>query len=95
REHGELVCPHTATAMHLLDQLRADGDAAPWAVVATAHPAKFETVLEPLLGHGLAVPPALASMLERPASAETLAADDAALKEWLRIHTDARAAGPS
>jgi len=95
RGHGEVFCPHTATAMHQLDQLRADGDATPWAVVATAHPAKFETVLEPLLGHGLAVPPALASMLERPASAETLVADDAALKEWLRVHTDAYAAGPS
>jgi threonine synthase len=92
--HGEVFCPHTATAMHLLDRLRADGDDAPWAVVATAHPAKFETVLEPLLGHGLAIPPALALMLERPASAETLVADDAALKEWLR-NGDACAASPS
>jgi threonine synthase len=83
REHGELFCPHTATAMHLLDRLREAGDAAPWAVVATAHPAKFEQVVEPLVGHPVAVPPALAAMLARPAQSEPLAADDEALKQWL------------
>jgi threonine synthase len=93
REHGEIVCPHTATAFALLDRETAHGD--PWVVVATAHPAKFETVLEPLLGHRLAVPPALAWMLERSASAEALAADDAALKQWLRERAEARTAGPA
>ncbi|GGY29786.1 threonine synthase [Rhodanobacter panaciterrae] len=83
REHGEVFCPHTATAMHLLDRLRADGDDAPWAVVATAHPAKFESVVEPLIGQPLAVPAALAAMLTRPASTEQLAADDGALRQWL------------
>jgi threonine synthase len=94
REHGEIVCPHTATAFALLDREAAHGEH-PWVVVATAHPAKFETVLEPLLGHGLAVPPALASMLERSASAEALVADDAALKQWLRERADACTAGPA
>ena len=83
-EHGEVFCPHTATAVHLLDGLREGGDAQAWAVVATAHPAKFEQVVEPLLGHPVAVPPALAAMLQRSASAEPLAATDAALKAWLR-----------
>jgi len=83
RAHGEVFCPHTATAMHVLDRLRAEGDIAPWAVVATAHPAKFESVLEPLLGHPLEVPPALAAMLARGASAEPLAASDRALRDWL------------
>ena len=83
RDHGEVFCPHTATAMHLLDDLRAAGDQRPWAVVATAHPAKFETVLQPLLGHSLAVPAALAAMLAQPSHAEPLAATDAALRDWL------------
>ena len=83
REHGEVFCPHTATAMHLLGRLRADGDTASWAVVATAHPAKFESVVEPLAGHPVDVPPALAAMLARSASAEPLAASDAALRSWL------------
>jgi len=93
REHGEVVCPHTATAFALLDREAAHRKH-PWAVVATAHPAKFETVLEPLLGHGLAVPTALALMLERSASAEALVAYDAALKQWLREHADACTAVP-
>ncbi|HEY8585223.1 MAG TPA: threonine synthase [Rhodanobacter sp.] len=84
REHGEVFCPHTATAMHQLDRLRADGDDASWAVVATAHPAKFESVVEPLIGRPIEVPAALAAMLARDASAQPLAADDAALRDWLR-----------
>ncbi len=85
REHGEVFCPHTATAMHLLDRLRADGDDAPWAVVATAHPAKFESVVEPLIGHPVEVPAALAAMLARGARAEPLAASDTALRDWLLL----------
>ena len=81
--HGELVCPHTATAFALLDRSPAS-DAHPWTVVATAHPAKFETVLEPLLGHPITVPPALVALLNRPASSGALAAEDIALGQWLR-----------
>lgn len=83
REHGEVFCPHTATAMHLLDRLREAGNTAPWAVVATAHPAKFESVVEPLADRRVPVPPALAAMLQRSASAEPIAATDEALKRWL------------
>lgn len=83
REHGEVICPHTATAMHRLDQLRAAGNHLPWAVVATAHPAKFESVVEPLIGHPVSLPAVLARMLERPATAEALPAEDHALRAWL------------
>ncbi|KRE86217.1 threonine synthase [Rhodanobacter sp. Soil772] len=86
--HGEVFCPHTATAMHLLDHLRADGDDAPWAVVATAHPAKFESVVEPLVGHPVEVPLALAAMLARDARAEPLAASDTALRDRLLLSQD-------
>jgi len=78
-----VFCPHTATAMHVLDRLREAGDTSPWTIVATAHPAKFESVVEPLIGKPVAVPAALASMLLRPASAEPLEANDHALREWL------------
>ncbi len=86
REHGEVICPHTATAMHRLDELRAAGNPLPWAVVATAHPAKFESVVEPLIGHPLEVPAALAAMLAKPATAELMAAEDDALRDWLQRH---------
>jgi len=78
--HGEVFCPHTATAMHRLD-LRADP--ADWAVVSTAHPAKFESVIEPLIGRSIPTPPALAAMLGRPAHAQALEASDEGLKAWL------------
>jgi threonine synthase len=83
REHGEIVCPHTATTMHRLDRLRDEGNHSPQVVVATAHPAKFEAVVEPLIGDTLAVPAALATLLQRSASAEPLVAENAALNQWL------------
>jgi threonine synthase len=84
--HGIVPCPHTACALHVLETLRAQGDARPWAVVATAHPAKFEGVVEPLLGHPLPLPPGLAESLARPAHAEPIAASPQALADWLRAH---------
>ncbi len=80
---GELICPHTATAVRVLQDLRARGAKGDWAVVSTAHPAKFEAVVEPLIGESVAVPPALDALLQRPAHAEPLAADYAALREVL------------
>ncbi len=82
-EAGEVFCPHTATAVHLLEQLRAEGVQGHWAVAATAHPAKFESVVEPLIGRPLDVPVALAALLERPARAEACAPEYAALREVL------------
>lgn len=83
QRHGIVPCPHTATGLHLLERLRADGDARPWAVVATAHPAKFESTVEPLVGHTVDPPPALAACLARPASATPLAANYAMLRAHL------------
>ncbi len=86
RLHGEVFCPHTATAVQVLEQLRASGDAAAdqhWAVAATAHPAKFESVVEPLIGREVPVPSALAELLKRPAHAEPCAPEYAALRRTL------------
>lgn len=82
--HGEAICPHTATGVDVLARLRAGGDTRPWAVVATAHPAKFETIVEPTLGIAVAPPPALAASLARDARAEPLAPDYAALTAVLQ-----------
>lgn len=81
--HGVVACPHTACGLHVLEGLRAAGDTRPWAVVATAHPAKFDSIVEPLVGHAVEVPPALAEGLAQPAHGEALAADDAALRARL------------
>lgn len=73
--HLFAICPHTATAVHALDSLALDGT---WAVAATAHPAKFEAIVEPLVGAHVAPPPALAELLARPAQADPIPADYAA-----------------
>jgi threonine synthase len=83
KRHGIVPCPHTACGLHALERLRARGDGRPWAVVATAHPAKFETIVEPLVGREIALPPALAECLARPAHGESLSADEVSLREKL------------
>jgi len=80
---GEVVCPHTATAVSVLQALREEGEQGDWAAVATAHPAKFESVVEPLIGAPVPVPASLATLLQRPAHAEPMAADYAALRAYL------------
>ena len=84
KERGHVVCPHTACAADVLDRLRASGVAGDWAAVATAHPAKFPEVVEPLLGETIAPPPALAAMLARTSHAQALANDADLLKKRLQ-----------
>jgi threonine synthase len=69
---GVAVCPHTACGLAALARRRTAGDDRTWLVAATAHPAKFETVVEPLVGRTIPVPPGLADLLARPATARPL-----------------------
>jgi threonine synthase len=79
-EFGFATCPHTATATHtwreLDEDLRQDHD---WILVATAHPAKFETIVEPLIGRTLELPTELGRILSRPSRSVVVDADPAAL----------------
>ena len=79
RNSGQIICPHTACAMELLHRYRAEGNDQPWLVAATAHPAKFNEVVEPIIGRTVPLPPALEALLNRPSRAEPLAADFDAL----------------
>jgi threonine synthase len=83
-EFGAILCPHTATAAEFVARRRAAGDARDWVIVATAHPAKFETVVEPLIGRSVAVPPTLSRWLDSPSRAEPLPASAEALATALR-----------
>lgn len=74
-QSGRIVCPHTACALELLSRLRANGHDRPTLVAATAHPAKFETVIEPIIGRSIPLPPALETLLQRPSHAVPLAPD--------------------
>ena len=81
--YGGLVCPHTATAVRALERMRNAGDWRDHAIVATAHPAKFDTVIEPLIAATIEIPAALAALLDRPAHTEALTADYTALRTRL------------
>ncbi len=83
RQSGRIVCPHTACAMEVLDRRRASGNDRPMLLAATAHPAKFETVVEPLIGQPVPLPPALADLLDRPSQANPMAAEFEPLRDRL------------
>ncbi|MDJ0760332.1 MAG: threonine synthase [Woeseiaceae bacterium] len=90
KDFGFAVCPHTATATRtwreLDDALRIDED---WILVATAHPAKFETVVEPLIGDEVPLPPELEAILSRPKRAISIPAT----QEAMAAEMDRRFAG--
>jgi len=77
--YGRIWCPHTATAAEVHARLPASERAQPWVIVATAHPAKFNDVVEPLIGRTVDVPEALARLLNLPSHCADIAPTLAAL----------------
>ncbi|MGA2708069.1 MAG: threonine synthase [Steroidobacteraceae bacterium] len=66
-QYGREWCPHTATAAEVYSRLSAaERRDRPWVLVATAHPAKFNEIVEPLIGKPVAVPQSLARLLRLP-----------------------------
>jgi threonine synthase len=83
-EFGFATCPHTATATHTwrhMEPVLAEQN--DWILVATAHPAKFETIVEPLIGEKIPLPPELRDLLSRPASSVSIDPDLASLADAL------------
>lgn len=67
RQYGREWCPHTATAAEVYARLTpAERREHPWVLVATAHPAKFNEVVEPIIGRTVDVPEALDRLLRLP-----------------------------
>jgi threonine synthase len=70
---GREWCPHTATAAEVYSRLpHVERQAHPWVVVATAHPAKFNEIVEPIIGKPVAVPESLDRLLRLPRHAVDL-----------------------
>ncbi len=77
---GMAICPHTATAVHTYNAMPdSDRRGADWICVATAHPAKFESIVEPLIGVTVPLPEELALLLSRPASSQLIGPEVASL----------------
>ncbi|MDH3767613.1 MAG: threonine synthase [Gammaproteobacteria bacterium] len=84
-QHDQLWCPHTATAAYVHDHYLANGGSTQdHILVATAHPAKFETVIEPLIEKEISMPPALAKLMHLPSCFTDLSPDYAAFQQVLR-----------
>lgn len=83
--YGAIWCPHTATAAEAWAQLpEARRERGPWVLVATAHPAKFREIVEPLIGRPVPVPVNLARLFERPSQFSELDPTLAALRACLQ-----------
>ena len=87
-QYGQVWCPHTATAAEAFERLCSARHGSPkqqgrWVVVATAHPAKFREIVEPLIGRTIPVPETLAKLFARPVECTEIEADLGALRAAL------------
>ncbi len=84
RQYGKPWCPHTAVAAEVSARFDAAArENARWVIVATAHPAKFREIVEPLIGRQIEIPESLAKLFARPVSCTELKPELAALTEAL------------
>ena len=59
--YDKVICPHTATGYSVRQKLSSE----PWIIASTAHPSKFESVVEPLLKMNVPMPASLTAMMAR------------------------------
>jgi threonine synthase len=92
--YGISLCPHTATASFAYHALtrkqREDND---WVLVGTAHAAKFEQIVEPLVGAEIPLPESLLAIQSKPSRSVSIAPDMASFRRAVhdRFHLDAGA----
>jgi threonine synthase len=79
---GYLADPHSAVAYRVLRERMRVGETGVF--LATAHPAKFKEVLEPVLGTSVALPPPLVEALSRPLRSRPFPNEVDALRYELR-----------
>jgi threonine synthase len=85
-ELDKLWCPHTATAAKVFRRLLARGARGHWVIVATAHPAKFNDIVEPQTGREAPIPPSLAKLLSLPRQETELEPTLPALRAEMQKH---------
>jgi len=66
---GYVMDPHTAIGFLGLEKAMASRRKGVGVVLATAHPAKFSDIVEPIIGRTIDVPPQLAALLDREVNA--------------------------
>jgi threonine synthase len=83
-ELQHIWCPHSATAAKVYRRLLSRGAKGHWVIVSTAHPAKFNEVVEPQIGYEVEVPKSLAALLALPRQEQELEPTLAALRAELQ-----------
>lgn len=85
QRYGVVWCPHTAVAAEAWARLPdVQREQRNWVLVATAHPAKFREIVEPLIGRSIAVPENLARLFERPTQCTEIDATLASLRQRMK-----------
>ena len=89
RRHGYLLDPHTAVGWHALETaLPREPPGTVGVVLATAHPAKFGDLMEPIIGRDVELPERLARHLKRPVLSEPMSVDASELRRRLLAWQD-------
>ena len=86
-ETGELLCPHSAVAVHVGNQHVRRHPGVPMITLATAHPAKFPAAVEEATGHHPPLPPGMADLYERSERVTRVANDLAAIQAIITERT--------
>jgi threonine synthase len=84
KQLDQVWCPHTAIAAEVYSRLSASRGDEPWVIVSTAHPAKFNDIVEPLIGRSIPIPDALARLLSLPKQETEIAPSLDALRRELQ-----------
>jgi threonine synthase len=80
KKWGVVICPHTATAFdYVIKNKITDG-----IIVSTAHAAKFETIVEPIVGKKIKLPESLESIASKPETFKTIDTDFSVLMSELK-----------
>ncbi len=81
KEHGELLCPHSAVGVHVAE---AHLGQTPMVTLATAHPAKFPAAVQEATGIHPPLPPRMADLYERSERLTRVANDLAGVQSIIR-----------
>lgn len=84
KELNLVVCPHTATAFKAYDSLKETEDRnRHWVIVSTAHPAKFENIVESIIQETIDIPTNLMTILEKESVFTEIDSNFSTLKQFL------------
>jgi threonine synthase len=84
KKWNRIWCPHTAVAAAIRERQAGSH----WVIVATAHPAKFADIVEPLINKSIELPESLAQEIARPSKCYDIKPELGELEKFLRCHPE-------